>query len=349
MSKGKQKYNHETKEFNMKKILVIASVMLLGFVGANAAGTTAGTDITNSASLTYTAGGVTQTAVNSNTDTFKVDRKIDVIIAVNNSPLTTTPGAVQAELIFEVANQGNDGEIWQFSLTDNAGDDFDVDTVADCHLFDGATDLGVFTQNVAFTKDQNKTLSVKCDIPLTATNGQNAEVFLTATIQSRPDNSADADNPAVVQNVYAEALSDNANAAHNGTYTKGGTYHIEAPVVDLTKLSCVLEDPVNGVNANAKRIPGATVIYMFDVNNTGATAASAITIADAIDVTNLDYGTIANVKIQTNKGSACACVNGTPAAGTAGLNSGATPNVVITPATVSAGNHTCISFEVDIK
>jgi len=329
--------------------MVIASTMLFGFIGANAAGTTAGTVVDNSASLTYTVGAVTQTAVASNTDSFLVDRKIDVIIAVTNSPLTTAPGTTQAELVFQVANQGNDGETWQFSLVDNAGDDFDVDTVADCHLFDGASDLGVFTKDVVFNKDENKTLSVKCDIPLTATNGQSAEVFLTATIQGRPNNAGDADNQATVQNVYAEAISENGDPLNDGKYTKGGTYFIEAPVVDLTKLSCVLSDGVTTTAANAKRIPGATVIYMFDVNNTGTTAASALTITDAIDTVTLDYGTIANVKILTDSATPCVCTNGTAATGTAGANTGATPNVTITGATVAADRHTCVSFEVDIK
>jgi len=330
----------------MKKILVIASVMLFGFIGANATGTTAGTNIDNNASLTFTVGGVTQTEVHSNIDSFVVDRKIDIAIAVNNSPLTTTPGASAVELIYNVANEGNDDETWTFSLAENTTDDFDVDTLADCHLFNGATDLGTFAQDVAFTKDQNITLSVKCDMPLTATNGQNAEIFLVATIKNRTDDSANADDQTAIQNVFAEDASDNGNPPHSGSYSKGGTYHIETATVDLTKLSCVLTDGVSAA-ANSKRIPGATVIYMFDVNNTGSTAASGITINDTLAAT-LDYGTIANVKIDTDTGVPCVCTNGTAASGAAAANTGADPVVTIDGATVSASNHTCISFEVDI-
>ncbi len=202
-------------------LLWICSVLL------TANGTLAGTSIANHASIVYAVNGVSQASLSSNIDTFLVDRKIDVLIAVNNSPVDTTPGASQVKLNFTVANQGNDDENWTLSLAENAVDDFDVDTLADCHLYDsGGNDLGLLPQDKSFNVDQNITYDVGCDIPATATSNQNAEIFLIANIKDRPNHSVNADNQALVQNVYADGASDNGDALHNGQYAKGGTYHV---------------------------------------------------------------------------------------------------------------------------
>src|SRR5687767_2631415 len=58
------------------------------FQSAHAVGTAAGTDITNTATVNFSVGGVAQTPVNSNTTTFEVDRKVD--LSVSGTVITTT-------------------------------------------------------------------------------------------------------------------------------------------------------------------------------------------------------------------------------------------------------------------
>jgi len=79
----------------MKKILAIASMMLLGFSGAYAAGTAAGTQIQNSVTLDYTVGGVNQPDISANDGNgFVVDNKNDVLVTlVDTASVKVTPGA----------------------------------------------------------------------------------------------------------------------------------------------------------------------------------------------------------------------------------------------------------------
>ena len=57
------------------------------FQSAYAVGTASGTNITNTATVNFTVGGVGQTPVNSNVTTFVVDRKVD--LTVNNGVATS--------------------------------------------------------------------------------------------------------------------------------------------------------------------------------------------------------------------------------------------------------------------
>jgi len=275
----------------MRKILSVVAILALGITGLNATGTDAGTVVNNTATLSFDVEGVTQDTVDSNEDTFVVDRKIDVVIAVNNSALDTQPGAQSVKLNFEVANEGNDAETWTLSLAQNSSDDFDVDTLGDCKLYaSGGALVGSFPQNIDFTKDQNKTFDVACNIPANATDGQNAKIYLVVTIKDRTDNTSDTDTQGSVagdaQNVYAEDASDNSDAAYDGQFSKGGTYHIVSATVSFAKSSMVISDELGSVTPH--RIPGATVRYCFDINNTGSTTAEKVRLTEDLTVTNKD-------------------------------------------------------------
>ena len=275
----------------MKNFLSIVFVMALGMTGLNATGTDAGTIVSNMATLSYKVGDIEQTDVNSTVDAFVVDRKIDITIAVNNSPKNTQPGAEQVKLTFEVVNEGNDAETWTLSLAENSGDDFDVDVLSDCHLFDSTgSDLGTFSKDIDFTKDQNKTFEVACDIPTTATDGQNAEIFLVATIKNRANNTGDADTQGSAagdaQNIYAEGASDNSDNAYDGHFSRGGTYHISSAAVSFAKSSMVISDELG--NGTPHRIPGATVRYCFDIRNTGSETAQKVRLTEDLTVDNRD-------------------------------------------------------------
>jgi len=343
----------------MKKILAIASAMLFGFMGANAAGTDAGTTVNNSASLTFTVGGVTQTAVASNTDSFVVDKKIDFTLSNDDGDqIVVSPGLNDQNTTWTLTNTGNADQNFTLASANLTGsesiygdaDSAQTGTQTVYYSTDGGTSWTPYSIPVEIAEDANILVHVASDIPLAAANGDVMNIELVATAVdaggATESATAGADTQGTVDTVLADGTGA-SDADYDAVMTAWGGYIVQTATVDLTKLSCVLSDGVSAA-ADSKRIPGATIIYIFDVNNTGTTAATGISISDALDTTSLDYSTVTNVKIDTDTGAACTCTNGTAASGTASSNTGSSPTVTVTGATVSATEHTCISFEVDI-
>jgi len=131
--------------------------------------------------------------------------------------------------------------------------------------------------------------------------------------------------------------------------TKDILYYIP-PSVQITKSSCVINDPVN-ITTNPKRIPGATIRYAFEVSNTGASAADNVIVEDDLN-SNFDYSTIQYLQIQSGT---CNCLGVTSASnnGANGTANGVNP-VKLDFGTVAAGSSStptieCGYFEVDIK
>jgi hypothetical protein len=105
--------------------------LLLTMAGVNvpspvlALGTIAGTDIDNTAMVSYEVAGTPQTTT-SNTVTLTVAEVLDVDVTLLSGPASTAAGATGQDLLLVVTNTGNGTE--SFSLTiDNTlgGDDFD--------------------------------------------------------------------------------------------------------------------------------------------------------------------------------------------------------------------------------
>ncbi|HEY5810946.1 MAG TPA: hypothetical protein VIT67_23445, partial [Povalibacter sp.] len=163
---------------------------------AYAEGTTAGTSISNTASISYSVSGVTQTAVNSSTATFLVDRRVFLtLVAVTPSPTevaATIPGATGVVRSFRITNTSNRPIGFRFPAPTNLGsDDFDaanlavrVDSAAAQPMASyapgtyDAADTAVTVVNLA--ADYSTTVFVLGDIPGTAANGDDATVNLQA-------------------------------------------------------------------------------------------------------------------------------------------------------------------------
>src|SRR5262249_30296588 len=86
----------------------ITAVLVLAAGQASAVGTAAGTSISNSASVAYSVGGISQPVTNSNTVTFVADRRINLTVAESGGAYTdVTPGATAQVLTFTVTNSTN--------------------------------------------------------------------------------------------------------------------------------------------------------------------------------------------------------------------------------------------------
>ena len=98
------------------------AAVALGAGAAQAAGTTAGTDVTNTFTLDYSVGGVDQPQITNDADgertIFRVDRKVDLTLTSEGNT-TVAPGETDAELLYKLTNLGND--VFAYALTVDAG------------------------------------------------------------------------------------------------------------------------------------------------------------------------------------------------------------------------------------
>ena len=346
----------------MNKILSMVAIMALSTMAVNAAGTTAGTDVSNTATLSFTVGGVAQTDVTSAPDIFTVDKKIDFILTHEDSPkhLIVVAGKQGSERSFKLVNESNDIQKFSVAVNDLVGSTYDgqVDSAEMQNLeisIDGGTTWGVGPVLTAdIVADASLTVLVRGDVLIDATDGEVMNIQLEATAV-KSDGTAEisttgADDKGAEDTVLAEGagISDFGNTNFDGKYSAWAGYLINTPNLTLAKNSCVISDSVNGVSTDAKRIPGAKVLYILDINNAGtSTDATGVTISDVLPAT-LDASSIANLK-QDDGQTSCSCTNGVAySGGTAATNTGSGSTVTVESLTITKAKHNCVSFEVDI-
>src|SRR5436305_6355573 len=159
-----------------------AAVSALAFAApANAAGTAAGTTISNVATATYDLPGGGSASIQSNVVSLKVDELIDVTVAWRDpSDVIGGAGAIGQVLSFTVTNGGNGNETYTLGTIANlGGDDFDpaITAIVLDTNGNGAYDPGVDTVYVAgsndplLAPDQSATIFVLSTLPLSAADG----------------------------------------------------------------------------------------------------------------------------------------------------------------------------------
>lgn len=343
------------------KILLATGMVSAAMVGANpafAAGTTAGTDIDNNVSVSFSVGGVSQTAKTAS-NSFKVDRKIIFSVA-EKTPVGTTsvsPGQTGAITAFTVSNTSNDTLDFALSLAQLSGgtakhggtDAFNVTVTKICvdANKNGTCEVGEETAGTSATidnlaADDSYTVWVYSDVPITATNGQVAGLTLTGTAlysngSAITDAKTDSDaNTAGVETIFADTGRD-------GVESDGDDYTVSAASLTVNKLSRVVSDGVSA--SNPKAIPGAVVEYCIAVTNgAGAATATGVTVSDNLTaMTNVTYdggfGVLLNGTAVT--GNTC-----TPGAGAGSFAS----NIVSgTLADIAAGETRTLVFRVTIN
>lgn len=169
-------------------------LVTLGSQAAHAGGVTAGSTITNTATVNYQVGGISQNATTAS-DTLTVDRKVNLTVAeVGNATTQVTPGQTSTVTTFNVTNTSNATLDFALSVAQPSGgtaahggtDSFDVSNVkiyVDANgngTYDPGTDTLV-TYLDELAADATKTVFVVADVPLGLANGAVAGVTLTAT------------------------------------------------------------------------------------------------------------------------------------------------------------------------
>lgn len=353
------------------KLLAGASCITMTAIGAttaNAAGTDAGSTISNTATVSYSVGGVGQPNVSNTPTVFTVDRKV-VFTVVETAPIATTqvaPGQTAAVTTFTISNTSNATMDFGLALTQLAGgtsihggtDNFDVTgptIYADTNgngTYEPLTDTTVITFLDEVLEDTSRTVFVVANIPAGGATGDVAGVTLTgqarlggAAGQGAVATATPGANTAGVDTVLADTAYDALNTANDGFGVARDDYTVSTANLTITKNVRVIEDPVNtiasGNAANAKMIPGARIEYCIIIANSGAQPATGVSLTDPLAATlGFVPGSIR--------------INGTATAGVCNANGVAggsftSPNVSSGPLNnVAAGANVTVYFEATI-
>lgn len=299
----------------------LGACVLLGLAGtAHAAGTLAGTDINNAATLTYSVGGVNQGSICSSpggnststcvNTTFKVDNKINLHVSTSD----VTPGASavpgsNSTLTFTVTNDGNDSQGFSFATISNLSgsvgtmfggtgtvtDNFDPTS---CTIYNATNTTVAITSVSSLVPDASVTLKVVCAIPLGRSNNDVAAVALraTATAVGGAALTQSATNLATdVDIVFADVAGPN-DGARDAAHSARSAFRVSTAAIQIAKSFVTICDPAGGDATGTpayvpKSIPGAYVQYTVTISNAGTAPVAAIltTLADALDTTNVTF------------------------------------------------------------
>jgi len=318
-----------------------ASLLVLAALAATpayAAGTTAGSTITNTVQVNFQVGGVAQPVVSAS-DTFTVDRKINLTVAeVGSTTTQVSPGQLAAVTTFTVTNLSNatlDFALAAAQQTGGAGahsntDNFDVSNVKIYIDTDSSGTFNAGDTQVTYldelAADASKTVFVVADIPLGRATNDVAAVTLTAT--GREGGAAGSMGAALVQTTTANTASmdtvfaDGAGAtdgSRDAAFSAKDDYTILAAALSATKTSRVISDPFNNTT-NPKMIPGAVVEYCIAVSNAaGSATATSVALTDVLPTATTyqsSFGILLNGTVTSGTCNADGVAGGSFASGT---------------------------------
>jgi uncharacterized repeat protein (TIGR01451 family) len=343
---------------------------------AHAAGTAAGTTITNTATVNFQVAGVTQTAQTA-ANAIIVDAKI-ILTDTNANPTTVVaPGQTGAVTTFQVTNGSN--EVIDIGLaaaaqasgatTAHGGTDavqantftYYVNTNGSTTCTFSAANATAVTYLDEVPVGATQCLYVQSSIPSTATNGQVAGINLTVTAEQGGTTGSQGSvltqsgtgvawTPGTMQTVFADASGTGGDANYDGKFTALADYTVSAPVLSVNKNSLVISDPVEG-SSNPKAIPGATLQYCIVVSNapTAGTSATNIAISDIVP-SALTYkpGSVVLNAVVTGSGTSATCGSGTAGSDTTNYNASST-TVSGSLATLAPGASEGLSFQATVN
>ncbi len=278
------------------------ALLVAGQVQAAITDTTADTLIENTASVTFTIGGVTTPKVDGKVS-FKVDHKIRPLVAAVSGD-SVVPEGLDYVLQFTVTNDGNTktGETLEMLLEALPGAaDYDMTNVEiwqedgtsggyqigeDTKLTDPDPTKKVY---INLERDAVTTIYIVADAEADAANGEAYDYHLRATATDGSQNvlSQDAigDNPGSNDANESEAVFADSNGTYtddidtDGEHSALATYTVYWPVLNVTKTASIDA----GDNGSGYYLPGDIVTYTIEVlNEDGSNGASGVIISDPI-------------------------------------------------------------------
>ncbi|MEM7282757.1 MAG: hypothetical protein AAF438_14135 [Pseudomonadota bacterium] len=262
--------------------LVFLLVCLVLGSKVHALGTTAGTDISNTAEVSFDINGSTVTE-NSNTVVVTVAEILDVDVTVQSPQTPVAPNDLNQELLFTVTNTGNGLETFTLSIDSLlAGDDFDptpavpaiyFDTDSSGDLSAGDTPYTPGTNDPQLAADASVSVLLVNDIPGSVLDGQIGFSQLTAS--SATGSGSPGDVFAGQGDGGIDAVVGASGAADNDT----GEYIVSSVGLTVVK-SAAVTDQFGGTQP----IPGAQITYQIVATVTGAGQATNAVFTDQIPV-----------------------------------------------------------------
>lgn len=291
------------------RVAGVAVAALLSAPSAFAVGTDAGTSIDNVATVDFEVGGIAQTPIessptgnstpgagNGSATSFLVDNRVDLTLIENDGAQTpVSPGQADVVATFTLTNTGNETQDYALTpanLASGAAVHTNADTIDANNLrafadTDGSGDFTPGDQPFvdSLAADANILVFVVADVPIGATNGDFANVSLTATTAVAGSGGATAvtettgGDTAGVDVVFGDAGNDGLEVAEDG-------YEVSSAALTVTKAETIISDPFNGTT-DPLHIPGAVVEYAITVVNTGGADATNVGITDILDTATL--------------------------------------------------------------
>jgi uncharacterized repeat protein (TIGR01451 family) len=303
---------------------------------ALAAGTLAGTSITNVATATYELTNGDEASVDSNIVTLKVDELLDVGVAWSDpSDVAGSAGGAGQLLKFTVTNGGNGTESFTLgTIANGGGDDFDpsVTSVVLDSNGNGAYDAGVDTiyasgsNDPQLDPDQSITVFVLSSIPAGAGDGQRGRIDLTAV--ARTGSGA----PGASFAGLGQGGGDAVVGATGADSEDDGYYRVARASVAFVK-SAAVADAFGGTAA----APGSTVTYTLAATVSGTGSLANLRVSDPVPAgTTYKPGSLT--------------LEGAPLTDAADADSGSFTGTAINVGlgTVAAGATRTITFQVKI-
>jgi uncharacterized repeat protein (TIGR01451 family) len=266
----------------MKRLLAITMALAAyGFAHfALAVGTVAGTDIDNTAQVSYEVDG-NPVSENSNTLTVTVAEILDVDVTLQSPQVLVSPGDSNQELLFTVTNVGNGSEAFALLINSAlAGDDFDptpatpsiyFDTDGSGDLSPGDTPYNPGTNDPVLSPDASVDILLANDIPAGVVDGDIGQSELTATAATGSGAPGDVVAGAGDNGVDAVVGANGASDADSGEYV------VSDVELEALKSATVL-DPFGGTQP----VPAAQITYQVVVTVMGSGMATNTAVSDLI-------------------------------------------------------------------
>lgn len=340
------------------------------FAGQAQAATASGVQISNTASLSYTVGGVTQTAVASGAATFVVDTLVSMTITPQPTYTTVVPNATSQVTKFILSNTGNStvNEILSATVLANGVSVYSKTTnfaptgcisYQDSNAngtYEAASDTQTYVSNLA--AGSSVAVFVVCSIPVGQVNNDFGAVSLT--VQASTAGAGAAGTPlvastgaktlGVVSTVFGDAAGTD-DLANDGKLSARSGFLVQSASLTMNKSVAVWCDPVNGAT-NPKLFPGSFAQYTIAVSNASTATASA-TLSNVTDTLVSQLAFDANLVQATTgcatptsgagKGVKISCVGGSRACATTPIY--VTTSTVVSGQTLNANLGTLLPVE----
>ncbi len=286
-------------------LAVIVAIALFAPGAALAAGTVAGTTISNDATVDYKVGGFSQGQITSAATTFNVDAKVDFTVTANTGATNTVTSAGASNfyyLTFDVFNNSNTNMDFDLAVFDDTKD-FDqtilktvVDTDAD-NVYVSANDTDLYIDELA-PGATIKVFVVADTVAAGHTDGWLSGHILNAVAWYGGNGGTkgwDGANTVVVADTGGDDASGpngydwvRADTGNNGWEGASDNFLVSLTALTITKTMRVITDPINGAT-DPIAIPGATISFTIQIDNgAGGATATEITIVDEMPA-NLTY------------------------------------------------------------